>query len=63
MPPFSDKNADNLDEATERFKEITNAHTILSDPNERAWYDSHREQVLWTLLAGALLAKSVFFED
>jgi len=43
---FSDKNADNLDEATERFKEITNAYTTLSDPNERSWYDSHREQIL-----------------
>ena len=41
-----DKNSDNLVEATERFKEITNAHTTLSDPNERAWYDSHREQVI-----------------
>jgi len=41
-----DKNADRLDEATEVFKEITNAHSILSDPNERAWYDSHREQIL-----------------
>ena len=41
-----DKNTDNLDEATEKFKEITEAHTTLSDPNERAWYDSHREQIL-----------------
>eukprot|EP00291_Cryptomonas_curvata_P005354 CAMPEP_0172186202 /NCGR_PEP_ID=MMETSP1050-20130122/20622_1 /TAXON_ID=233186 /ORGANISM="Cryptomonas curvata, Strain CCAP979/52" /LENGTH=299 /DNA_ID=CAMNT_0012860329 /DNA_START=40 /DNA_END=936 /DNA_ORIENTATION=+ len=41
-----DKNSDNLEEATERFKEITNAHTILNDPNERAWYDGHREQIL-----------------
>ena len=29
-----------------RFKEITEAHTTLSDANERAWYDSHREQIL-----------------
>jgi len=41
-----DKNADRLEEATEVFKEITNAHTTLSDPNERAWYDAHREQIL-----------------
>ena len=33
--PPADKNANNLDEATERFKEITNAYTTLSDPNER----------------------------
>lgn len=41
-----DKNTDNLEEATEMFKEITEAHSTLSDPNERAWYDSHREQIL-----------------
>jgi DnaJ family protein A protein 5 len=35
-----------MEEATEKFKEITEAHTTLSDPNERSWYDSHREQVL-----------------
>jgi DnaJ-class molecular chaperone len=33
-----DKNADNMEEATERFKEITEAHSTLSDANERAWY-------------------------
>ena len=32
-----DKNADNMEEATERFKEITEAHSTLSDKNERAW--------------------------
>eukprot|EP00286_Rhodomonas_abbreviata_P005801 CAMPEP_0181319960 /NCGR_PEP_ID=MMETSP1101-20121128/17857_1 /TAXON_ID=46948 /ORGANISM="Rhodomonas abbreviata, Strain Caron Lab Isolate" /LENGTH=326 /DNA_ID=CAMNT_0023427609 /DNA_START=83 /DNA_END=1060 /DNA_ORIENTATION=- len=41
-----DKNAERLDEATEIFKEISNAHTVLSDPSERSWYDSHREQIL-----------------
>ena len=41
-----DKNADNLEEATERFQEITEAYTTLSDPTERAWYDSHRKQIL-----------------
>jgi DnaJ family protein A protein 5 len=41
-----DKNADNLEEATEKFKEIQNAHAVLSDPNERAWYDGHKAQVL-----------------
>ena len=30
-----DKNADNIDEATLRFKEITAAYTCLSDPTER----------------------------
>eukprot|EP00960_Hanusia_phi_P055011 762838-Hanusia_phi.AAC.2 len=41
-----DKNVENVEEATEIFKEITNAYTVLSDANERAWYDSHREQIL-----------------
>ena len=41
-----DKNQDQLEEATERFKEIQNAYSVLSDPNERAWYDSHRESIL-----------------
>ena len=41
-----DKNADNLDVATEKFKEIQNAHAVLSDPNERAWYDGHKAQIL-----------------
>ena len=47
-----DKNADNLEEATERFQEITEAHSTLSDPTERAWYDNHREQILRGSAAG-----------
>ncbi|KAJ1483674.1 DnaJ domain-containing protein, partial [Baffinella frigidus] len=41
-----DKNHDRLEEATEVFKEITNAHVTLSDTTERAWYDAHRDQIL-----------------
>eukprot|EP00002_Diphylleia_rotans_P002081 TRINITY_DN11287_c0_g1_i1.p1 TRINITY_DN11287_c0_g1~~TRINITY_DN11287_c0_g1_i1.p1 ORF type:complete len:690 (+),score=182.70 TRINITY_DN11287_c0_g1_i1:44-2113(+) len=41
-----DKNVGNQEEATVRFKEIQNAYSILSDKNERAWYDSHRESIL-----------------
>ncbi|KAG8463562.1 hypothetical protein KFE25_003835 [Diacronema lutheri] len=41
-----DKNQDNIDEATEVFKVIQNAYSVLSDPNERSWYDRHREQIL-----------------
>ena len=41
-----DKNAHRREEAEERFKEVSNAWEVLSDPNERAWYDRHREQIL-----------------
>ena len=41
-----DKNTHQVDVATERFKEIQAAHAVLSDPQERAWYDSHRESIL-----------------
>jgi DnaJ family protein A protein 5 len=42
----ADKNQHRLEEANQRFQEITNAYEVLSDPHERAWYDSHREQIL-----------------
>ena len=41
-----DKNQHRVEEATERFKVIKHAYECLSDPNERAWYDSHRESIL-----------------
>jgi len=41
-----DKNLDKFEYATERFKELQHAYGILSDPNERAWYDGHRESIL-----------------
>jgi len=41
-----DRNIDNTEEATHIFKEIGEAFEILSDKNERAWYDAHREQIL-----------------
>lgn len=36
-----DKNKD--EDTTQRFQDINEAHTVLSDPNERAWYDDHRD--------------------
>lgn len=45
-PAPSDKNSHRPEEAAERFKEIQNAYEVLSDPHERAWYDSHRDQIL-----------------
>ncbi|KAJ1668239.1 hypothetical protein EV178_000584 [Coemansia sp. RSA 1646] len=41
-----DKNHGNAEEATRIFAEIKEAYETLSDPQERAWYDNHREQIL-----------------
>lgn len=35
-------------EATASFQELVNAYEVLSDPKERAWYDSHRNQILFS---------------
>lgn len=42
----ADKNMHQLELAGEMFKEIKQAYSILTDPQERAWYDSHRESIL-----------------
>jgi DnaJ homolog subfamily A member 5 len=36
----------NEQEAKEKFQLIQQAYEVLSDPQERAWYDRHREQIL-----------------
>ncbi|BFZ59144.1 hypothetical protein YB2330_000148 [Saitoella coloradoensis] len=41
-----DRNYGNVEEATERFAEIQVAYDVLSDDQERAWYDSHRDAIL-----------------
>nr|CAB3238882.1 ZF(U1like)-8 Zn-finger (U1-like)-8 [Phallusia mammillata] len=41
-----DKNIDNSEEATEQFRLIQAAYDVLSDPQEKAWYDKHRTQIL-----------------
>lgn len=41
-----DKNLDNPDEAKSQFQVIQQAFEVLSDPQERAWYDDHREAIL-----------------
>ncbi|GAA0149501.1 chaperone [Lithospermum erythrorhizon] len=35
-------------DATAQFQELVNAYEVLSDPKERAWYDSHRSQILYS---------------
>ncbi|XP_068608818.1 dnaJ homolog subfamily C member 21 isoform X2 [Brachionichthys hirsutus] len=47
-----DKNLDNGDEAAEQFKLVQAAYDVLSDPQERAWYDDHREALLRGGLSG-----------
>ncbi|KPM40163.1 hypothetical protein AK830_g6402 [Neonectria ditissima] len=41
-----DRNIDNVETATRRFADVQSAYEILSDPQERAWYDSHRDAIL-----------------
>ncbi|XP_064384810.1 dnaJ homolog subfamily C member 21-like isoform X2 [Halichondria panicea] len=41
-----DKNQDNVDECTRLFTAVQQAYEVLSDPQERAWYDKHREDIL-----------------
>ncbi|CAG9322524.1 unnamed protein product [Blepharisma stoltei] len=41
-----DKNQDKIEEAHEMFKVIKEAYEVLSDPQERSWYDSHKSEIL-----------------
>ena len=41
-----DRNYGNEETATSTFAEIQTAYEILSDPQERAWYDSHESAIL-----------------
>ncbi|KAH3670748.1 hypothetical protein OGAPHI_001264 [Ogataea philodendri] len=41
-----DKNPDDIEGASRKFNEVKVAYDTLSDPQERAWYDSHKFQVL-----------------
>ncbi|XP_034048650.1 dnaJ homolog subfamily C member 21 [Thalassophryne amazonica] len=47
-----DKNLNSAEEAAEQFKLIQAAYDVLSDPQERAWYDNHREALLKGGLSG-----------
>lgn len=48
-----DRNYGNVEEATRLFADVQTAYEVLSDPQERAWYDSHRDVLLRGDQAGA----------
>ncbi len=41
-----DRNYGDVENATRLFAEVQSAYQVLSDAQERAWYDSHREAIL-----------------
>ncbi|XP_067931557.1 dnaJ homolog subfamily C member 21-like isoform X2 [Watersipora subatra] len=41
-----DKNLENVEQATQEFRVVQQAYDVLSDSQERAWYDKHREAIL-----------------
>ncbi|KAI4286155.1 MAG: hypothetical protein L6R38_000137 [Xanthoria sp. 2 TBL-2021] len=41
-----DRNYGNVEETTKLFAEVQSAYAVLSDPQERAWYDSHHNVIL-----------------
>ncbi|RMZ84316.1 hypothetical protein DV738_g694, partial [Chaetothyriales sp. CBS 135597] len=41
-----DRNYGNVEDATRLFAEVQTAYEVLSDAQERAWYDSHRDVLL-----------------
>ena len=43
---MADKNPNNRDEATKKFQLVQAAYAVLNDPQERAWYDRHRDALL-----------------
>jgi len=41
-----DRNYRNVEETTKQFAEVQSAYEVLVDPQERAWYDTHRNAIL-----------------
>lgn len=41
-----DRNFGDVENATRKFAEVQSAYEVLSDPQERAWYDTHSDAIL-----------------
>lgn len=41
-----DKNPHDIEGANQRFALVRSAYEVLSDPQERSWYDAHKSQIL-----------------
>ena len=41
-----DRNHGDEENATRKFKQLSAAYAVLSDPHERTWYDDHRDAIL-----------------
>ncbi|XP_073105239.1 DNAJ protein JJJ1 homolog isoform X2 [Elaeis guineensis] len=60
----SSASATSAADATAAFQELRHAYEVLSDPKERAWYDSHRSQILFSSPSSASKSHrpSAFFD-
>lgn len=47
-----DRNFGDTERTTKLFAEVQSAYEVLSDPQERAWYDSHEDAILRDMEAG-----------
>ena len=58
-----DKNPNNKDEATKKFQEITEAYSVLSDPQKREMYHQVGIDILKNGAEGANVDPSSIFEE